>query len=240
MKKLHIALLGMAILFLASCKEEVEKPKVIYDAANKAKATAKIDSIQVAISDLPIQMDGTNYLIHPIADLRVYERGTKARYGSSSVIDLSFTISNYGENEITVYLQNLKFQRTDSDSFSTLTDKPALILTATYLKSVSDRAKKQVMVYTMFDLDTNKDGKLDSSDIKCLYLSDISGKKFTKISADFQELIDWNLIESKNRLYFRTVEDTNKNGQFDKNDVVHYNYVDLSTGEWKVSTYEPI
>jgi hypothetical protein len=49
----------------------------------------------------------------------------------------------------------------------------------------------------MFDLDTNKDGKLDSSDIKCLYLSDISGKKFTKISADFQELIDWNLIESK-------------------------------------------
>jgi hypothetical protein len=53
-------------------------------------------------------------------------------------------------------------------------------------------------------------------------------------------LIDWNLIESKNRLYFRTVEDTNKNGQFDKNDVVHYNYVDLSTGEWKVSTYEPI
>jgi hypothetical protein len=27
----------------------------------------------------------------------------------------------------------------------------ALIQTATYLKSVSDRAKKQIMVYTMFD-----------------------------------------------------------------------------------------
>jgi hypothetical protein len=27
---------------------------------------------------------------------------------------------------------------------------------------------------------------------------------------DFQELIDWNLIDSKSRLYFRTVEDTNK------------------------------
>jgi hypothetical protein len=240
MKKLHIVLLGLVVLFLVSCKEEVEKPKVIYDATNKGKKVTKIDSTQVAISDLPIQMEGTSYLIHPIADLRVYERGTKARYGSSSVIDLSFTISNYGENEITGYLQNLKFQRTDSDSISTLTDKPALILTATYLKSVSDRAKKQVMVYTMFDMDTNKDGKLDTSDIKSLYLSDISGKKFTKISADFQELIDWNLIESKNRLYFRTVEDTNKNGQFDKNDVVHYNYVDLSNGEWKVSSYQPI
>jgi hypothetical protein len=64
----------------------------------------------VAISDLPIQMEGTDYLIHPVGDLRVYERGSKARYGSSSVIDLS-TISNYGENEITGYLQNLKFQR---------------------------------------------------------------------------------------------------------------------------------
>ncbi|HEY4617123.1 MAG TPA: hypothetical protein VIH09_02905 [Flavobacterium sp.] len=240
MKKLHIALLGMTMLLLASCKEEMEKPKVIYDATNKGKGIEKMDSTQVAISDLPIQMEGTNYLIHPIADLRVYERGTKARYGSSSVIDLSFTISNYGENEITGYLQNLKFQRTDSDSIHALTNKPALILTATYLKSVSDKAKKQVMAYTMFDMDTNRDGKLDTSDIKSLYLSNISGKKFTKISADFQELIDWNLIESKNRLYFRTVEDTNKNGQFDKNDVVHYNYVDLSIDEWKVSSYEPI
>jgi hypothetical protein len=45
-------------------------------------------------------------------------------------------------------------------------------------------------------MDTNKDGKLDTSDIKALYLSKISGEKFTKISSDFQELIDWKLIES--------------------------------------------
>lgn len=240
MKKLHIALLSTAVLLLVSCKEDVEKPKVIYDAANKDKTLSKIDSTQVAISDLPIQMEGTDYLIHPVGDLRVYEKGSKSRYGSSSVIDLSFTISNYGENEITGYLQNLKFQKTDSDSIHALTDKPALILTATYLGSVSERVKRQIMVYTMYDVDTNRDGKLDTSDIKSLYLSDISGKNFTKISADLQELIDWNLIESKGRLYFRTVEDTNKNGQFDKNDVVHYNYVNLATSDWKVSNYEPI
>jgi hypothetical protein len=92
----------------------------------------------------------------------------------------------------------------------------------------------------MVDMDTNKDGKLDSSDIKGLYLSTISGEKLTKISADFQELIDWNLIESNTHLYFRTVEDTNKNGQFDEKDVVHYNYIDLSTKEWKVIEYKPV
>jgi hypothetical protein len=240
MKKLYLVLFSTAVLLLGSCKKEVEKPKVIYDASTKEKEIAKVDSIQVAISDLPIQMAGTDYLIHPVGDLRVYERGTKSRYGSSSVIDLSFTISNYGENEITGYLQNLKFQKIDSDSIRPLTNKPALIQTATYLKAVSDRAKKQIMVYTMFDTDTNRDGKLDSSDIKSLYLSDISGKRFTKVSEDLQELIDWNLIDSKSRLYFRTVEDTNKNGQFDKNDVVHYNYIDLSNNEWKVLSYEPI
>jgi hypothetical protein len=45
-------------------------------------------------------MEGTDYLIHPVG-LRVYERGSKARYGSSSVI-LSFTISNYGKMRLLV------------------------------------------------------------------------------------------------------------------------------------------
>ncbi|WP_418263600.1 hypothetical protein [Flavobacterium faecale] len=240
MKNIKIALLLFSVLFLTSCKEEVEKPKVIYDNSNKEKPFTKMDSTQIAIADLPIQMEGTDYLIHPVGDLRVYERGTKSRYGSSSVIDLSFTISNYGENEITGYLQNLKFQKINSDSIKSLSDKPVLIQTATYLSGIAERTKNKIMVYTLFDLDSNRDGKLDSSDIKSLYLSDISGEKFTKISVNFQELIDWNLIESQNRLYFRTVEDTNKNGQFDKNDVVHYNYIDLSRSNWEVKSYEPI
>jgi hypothetical protein len=240
MKKLHIALLGITVLLLASCKEDSEKPKVTYDSSNKRNAMVKTDAALIAIADLPIQMQGTDYLIHPVGDLSIREKGIKTRYGSSSVNDLSFTISNYGENEITGFLQNLKFQRIDSDSIKALTDKAILIQTATYLKSVSDRTKNQILVYTMVDMDTNEDGKLDTSDIKALYISQINGAKFTKISPAFQELIDWNLIESKNCLYFRTVEDTNKNGQFDKMDVVHYNYIDLSKKEWKVISYEPV
>lgn len=239
MKTVSIALMNLAVLLLVSCKKEVEKPKVIYNTTND-KSVAKVDSSQISIADLPIQMEGTHYLIHPVGDLRVYERGTKARYGSSSVIDLSFTISNLGDEEVTGYLQNLKFQKIDSDSIKALTDKPALILTATYLKGIADKTNSQILVYTMYDLDTNRDGKLDTSDIKALYLSDISGERFTKISANFEELIDWNLIESKNRLYYRTVEDTNKNGQFDKNDVVNYNYINLLDNNWEAKSYDPI
>jgi len=237
LKYIALAIIGT----LVSCKDDVEKqPKVIYDASNKAKIVDKTDSTQIEIADLPIQMEGTNYLIHPVGDLRVYERGSKSRYGSSSVNDLSFTISNLGDFEITGYLQNLKFQKTDSDSIRALSNKPVLILTATYLKPVADKTQNQVMVYTLADSDTNKDGKIDSGDIKTLYLSNISGENFTKISEDFQELVDWSLIESKNRLYFRTIEDTNQNGQFDKNDVLHYNYIDLASKKWEVKNYKPI
>jgi len=240
MRKLHIALLALSALFITSCKEDIDKPKVIYDGANKSKEIAKLDSTDIEIADLPIHMEGTNYLIHPVGDLSIRERGIKTRYGSSSVNDLSFTISNYGENEITGFLQNIKFQKIGSDSIKALTEEPVLIQTATYLKSVADKTKNQIMVYTMVDMDTNKDGKLDTSDIKALYLSEISGDKLTKLSDSYQELIDWNLIESTNRLYFRTVEDTNKNGQFDKMDVVHYNYVDLSNKQWKIVSYKPV
>lgn len=236
LKYIALAIIGS----LVSCKDEAQKPKVIYDAANKANVVTKTDSTQIEVADLPIQMEGTDYLIHPVGDLRVFEKGTKGRYGSSSVNDVSFTISNLGEYEITGYLQNLKFQKTDSDSIRSLTDKPALILTATYLKTVADKTKNQIMVYTLADSDTNKDGKIDGGDIKTLYLSDISGENFTKVSEDFQELVDWSLIDSKSRLYFRTIEDTNQNGQFDKNDVLHYSYIDLASKKWEVKNYKPI
>jgi len=241
MKNVNRIFIGIAVLFLASCRKEVdEKPKVIYENTSKsAKAEVKADTAQIEVADLPIQMQGTNYLIHPVGDLNIYGGSAKSRSESgSNVNDISFKISNYGENEITGYLRNFKFQEVGSDSLKTLTDKPVLIQTATYLKAVADKTKQQLLVYTLADMDTNKDGKLDASDIKSLYLSEISGDRFTKISPDFQELIDWNLLDSKNRLYFRTIEDTNKNGEFDKNDVVHYHYVNLS--DWKVSDYKPV
>ncbi len=226
---------------MVSCKKEVaEKPKVSYDKNEKNKVAPKIDTTQIAIADLPIQMQGTNYLIFPVGDLNIYGGGSKSNYESSSVNDVRFRISNYSENEITGYLRNFKFQEIGSDSIKSLTDKTVLIQTATYLKTVSDKSKQQIMVYTLSDMDTNKDGKLDSNDIKSLYISEISGNRFTKISSDFQELIDWNLIESKNRLYFRTIEDTNKNGEFDKNDIVYYHFLDLTSKDWKVLDYNPI
>jgi transposase-like protein len=152
---------------------------------------------------------------------------------------VSYAISNYNQNEITGYFDNLHFQHIDSTSIKPLTTKKVQIQTATFLNTIAAKIKKQIMVYTLVDADTNKDGSTDQSDIKSLYVSTMSGEKFTKLTEAFQELIDWNIIEAQKRLYFRCIEDTNKNGAFDKNDKVHYHFVDLSANEWKVEVYTP-
>jgi hypothetical protein len=232
---LYIAMVFVS-LFVSCKKEEAEKPKVTYETTSKAKPEVVSDTNQIEVADLPINMEGTNFLIHPIGEMSGNRKGIKSSYDSEQ----GFTVSNYGEYQITGYLKNLKFQEIGKDTIYALTDKQILIETATYLKTFADKSKQQLLVYSLADMDTNKDGKLDNSDIKSLYISTISGQKFTKLSADFQELIDWKIIESKNLLYFRTIEDTNKNGEFDAKDSVQYQFVNLLDKEWKVISYKPI
>ncbi len=241
MKRYIIVLAALAGLFATGCKEEHEKPKVRYEDTKQQKPqVAANDSADIEVADLPVLMNGTKYLIHPVGDIRVYD-ATNRSYGSSRTnSSVSYAISNYNQYEITGYFENLKFQHIDSTAMRPLTDKPVQIQTATYLNNIADRLKRQVLVYTLVDSDTNRDGKIDSNDIRSLYISDISGKGFKKLSSDMQELIDWNIIEAQNRLYFRTIEDINKNGAFDKNDLVHYHFADLASPEWTVSNYEPV
>jgi hypothetical protein len=239
MKNALIALIALTALLVVSCKEETEKPKVIYEETRTSKNQGKrADSTEIKVADLPVLMEGTKYLIYPVGDIRIYEDSNRS-YGSSRTnSSVSYAISNYNRFEITGYFENLRFQHVDSTSLSRLTDNKIQIQTATYLNTLA--AKKQLLIYTLVDADTNKDGKLDANDIKALYISGINGKGFSKLSQDMQELIDWNIIEVQNRLYFRTIEDINKNGAFDKNDSVHYHYVDLLAAEYKAIAYNPV
>ncbi|WP_396174712.1 hypothetical protein [Flavobacterium sp.] len=229
----------IALFIMIGCKDaEKTKPKVIY-VESKTNVVPKLDTTQIRIADLPILMEGTQFLLHPIGEVRVYDGSNRGSYGSSSTSKMSYAISNYNRFEITGYLQNIHFQHVDSISVRPLTDKAVVIQTATYLNTIAEKSKKQILVYTISDLDTNKDSKLDANDIKSLYISEISGSNFLKLTPDFQELIDWDLVDAKNRLYFRSTEDTNKNGGFDKEDAVFYYYVNLLDKEWKLNEYKP-
>jgi hypothetical protein len=232
-------ILFVITISLIGCKK-AETPKVIYDGVKSTELNVvKVDTSSIKVADLPIFMDGTKYLIYPVGDIRVYDDYSKS-YGSSKTNQVSYAISNYNRFEITGYFDNLKFQHIDSTSVLPLTHKKIQIQTVTYLNTIAEKSKKQILVYTLVDSDTNKDGKVNQNDIKSLYVSLVDGTSFVKLSLDLQELIDWNIIEVQNRLYFRCIEDINKNGAFDKNDKVHYNFVNLLAEEWKVEEYMPI
>ncbi len=225
------------MIVLISCKDEIEQPKVIYDEKLENKTT--IDSSQIKVSDLPIWIEGTDYLIHPIGDVNIYESDLKSSYRNQKN-NISYSMSNYNRFELTGNLQNILFQHKDKDSLKPLTNKKINILTATYLYENALKNNNKLMIYTLIDQDTNKDGIIDQNDIKSLYLSKINGSGFQKITLDFQELIDWNVLNIKNRLYYRAIDDSNKNGRFDKNDKIHYCYIDLNDNLFKVIEYYPI
>lgn len=229
----------VAFVVLVACKQEKETPKVIYEEPKTNNNSRSIDTTSIKIADLPIHMEGTKYLIHPVGDVRVYDDFSKV-YGSTKTNQVSYAISNYNRFEITGYFENLKFQHIDSVNVKPLTDEKIQIQTVTYLDRIAANTKKQILVYSVVDKDTNKDNKIDQNDIKSLYISAIDGSNFTKLTEDYLEFIDWNIIEAQNRLYFRCIEDINKNGAFDKNDKVHYHYVNLLDAEWKVEAYMPI
>lgn len=240
MRILPVYISVVLVTLLVSCTKEKETPKVIYEEVKSTiREERKIDTTSIKIADLPILMEGTKYLIHPVGDVRVYDDYSKV-YGSSKTNQVSYAISNYNRFELTGYFENLKFQHIDSTSIYPLTDQKMQIQTVSYLNTIADKSKKQILVYTLVDSDTNKDGKIDQNDIKSLYLSAIDGSRFTKVSDDYNELIDWNVIEGQNRLYLRSLEDINKNGAFDKKDKVHYHYVNLLVDEWKAEEYMPI
>jgi len=231
-----LLLIGIAFV---SCKNEAETPKVIYPEEKDNVDFQKIDSTEIKIVDLPILLKGSDYMLHPVGDVRVYSTGN-SKYGSSKTKHVSYKISNYSSPEITGYMSNVMFQHKDSLDLKPLTENKMQIQSITFLDEFALKTGKELLVYSLVDKDTNRDGKYDSNDIKALYISNANGTNFTKLTPEFQELLDWNVILENNRLYFRSIEDINKNGEFDSNDTVNYYYIDLNAPKWELQSYAPL
>ncbi len=99
-------------------------------------------------------------------------------------------------------MSNVMFQHKDSLDLKPLTENKMQIQSITFLDEFALKTGKKLLVYSLVDKDTNRDGKYDSNDIKALYVSNADGTNFTKLTPEFQELLDWNVVLENNRLYF--------------------------------------
>lgn len=227
----------VTLLLLTSCTPE-EKPKVVYT-DQEAKTLVK-DTAVVVVADLPVLIDSTNFLMHPIGALQLYENDRK--YSSSSwsyASGTNFSISDYSNYTLNGTLKNIKFEEVGTNKLVPLTDKNIVITSAHFLWNLYKKTGKQLFVYDVIDADTNTDGTLDSADIKTLYLSKIDGSNFKRLMPSNHELLEWKIIPEIDRLYVKSIEDTNKNGGFDKNDRLHYNYINLLDDALEVIDYYP-
>ncbi|MFT7033931.1 MAG: hypothetical protein ACJA2S_002440 [Cyclobacteriaceae bacterium] len=90
------------------------------------------------------------------------------------------------------------------------------------------------------DKDTNNNGELNDDDVESLYLSNLNGSNFKKLSFGYQELLDWKILTINKRLYFRTIEDIDKNGEFNKKDEIHHFFVVLEKPKFIAVEYDPL
>ena len=226
--------LFVVLVLLTSCAEN-NKSRININSKTTIEKSSK-NSISIEISDLPIQIDSTNYLLHPVGNFQ-FNNGGEIIHKSSKYRSDNFSVSNSVNDKIIGDLSNLKFQHLDSLNIKFLTKKTIKIRSITFLRELFNNTKKKILLYKVVDTDSNKNNKLDINDVNSLYLSKIDGTHFEKITDD-KKLIDWKFIQSKNRLYFRTVENILNKTNFDKK-MISYKYIDLSLNKIKIVEYTP-
>lgn len=183
---------------------------------------------QIKVADLPVHIDSTQYLIHPVGVYEIEEKRSKTRMGSYSGYGAqNFKVSTQVGDEISGNMNSITFQHIETGVAHELTNKDVRIISATFLRDIFNTTKKQLLVYQVIDADTNKDGVKNYLDQKSLYIGAMGGGGFTKLTQQGHELIDWKVIAATNKLFFRSVKDINKNGVLEKEDVVSHHVIDL-------------
>lgn len=234
MRKLTLILL--VIFSITSCKND-DIPTVNYN-QKKDKNVITRDTSKVMITDLPIEIDSTEYIIYVTGEPKeTYYGSSYSGLGSRSSNSNSFSVTSTYHADISGSIFNLNFQKRESDTITSLTDKILLITSVNFLREIFNQNKEQYLIYTVYDHDSNGDQKINSQDLGSLYLSKINGNDFEKITPENQEIIDYNIIKIQHRLYFRTIEDIDKDGKFDNEDKIHSFYIDFDNKELKPMEY---
>ncbi|MEM5565422.1 hypothetical protein WNY78_09910 [Psychroserpens sp. AS72] len=234
--KNYIIFLVIIISFIACTKRD--NRKVVND--TKDVSEVKKESKTVAIADLPFVIDSTTYMIHPIGNYTTHKSRSEYIGSSGSYTSDNISFTNFSKNRISGSISNVKFQHIDSNELKSLTKNILKIHSMNFLRDLYKKTENGYFVYNLTDKDTNADGDLDYNDLETLYISSLNGTGFRKLSPNGQDLVTWKTILEANKLYFKTIEDIDGNGEFDKKDKMHYFYLDLSVPNSKVIEYDPI
>lgn len=251
-----ISVFSLLLLFV-SCTERNMRPTVNYDIPEDSLSVNLLfmDTSKVMIASLPFMFDSTNVLLQPsgLVDIQHIEefslRGLKQEVSSeistmkseySSARNEDFYLKSANNNTFSGSINNIYFDDLTTGQQRLLTDKPMLITTIIYLSSINKETGRSYLLYTVYDKDTDKDGQLTTNDMKSLFISNLDGSGFERLTKEDQTLCQTLLVDVANRYYFSALEDTNRDGVFNNGDKYYYYYLAFSTEGYKLVEYNPI
>ncbi len=204
----------LLIILIFACNNRQDRIQIVEDENLTQK---QIDSVLEEYSfeySKVVFIDSLEKAILPIST-------QKARGGSRLSKD-SYYADSYPQ------YWNLIFYDIKSGETKLLTDKKTRISDfRTNLNEVGTILKRSVL-YEIGDTDFDSDKKLTYLDPEQLYISDVSGEGFRRLSPENEHLTGYQIVPNTDKIIFQTLRDTNGDKKFDKKDEVIWYLIDLS------------
>ncbi len=189
------------------------------------------DSSFMKMINMPIHFDSLDYIIYPLSIFKNNDRKSSKRSYDYEKWDYNSNYDNYNYETYDEYsggFYNLVFQNSKTGEIKYLTDKRIRGSSFRYLREIYHKTGKKYLLLELKDADTNKDGLIDYKDITSLYICDISGNNFTKLSPENENLVNWKIDNQIGKIYFQTQKDINKDGFFDTADSTLLYFIDVT------------
>ncbi len=212
MKLLSIIMLTLVIL---SCNKRQDRIQVIEDKnLNQKQIDSILDEYNFVYSRV-VFIDSLEKAILPVS--------TQNSRGGSRYSKKSYYADSYPS------YWNLIFYDINEGKTKLLTEKKFRISDfTTNFKNVGPILKKSVL-YKAGDTDYNQDKKLTYLDPEQLFISDIDGNKFSRLSPANESLTEYEIVPNTDKIIFRTLRDSNGDKKFDEKDEKIWYLIDLST-----------
>ncbi len=201
---------SLVILGLWACNE---KPKV--DLVNqKTKSNIETEALKYNTINLkynnPTVLDSSEWIMYPLTleELEETEKG--------------FSSSSYGRD---FGYWNVAFYNTQTKQARLLSNRLKMLINtiSPHIDAASQAGQRKeinepIIFYSITTKDFNHDGKLNHEDPAYLFISDYTGLALKQVSPDNFELIDWQMVDGKNKVLIEARKDSNKDKKFDGDD----------------------
>jgi len=188
----------LAITVLLSCNQSSQRES---GSGSSDSETNPIDNLNIQTYSFT-EVDSSGIILFPLS-----MGETKRNGGSLSYKD----IPDYSH-------WNIIFFNTKTDEYHLLTDRKMLI--RSYELKSNDETVYHHIFYRVTSFDNNKDKLLTTDDPEYLFISDRTGKNFRQISPEEYSLINWEFIQSSNKVLMAVKKDSDKNNKFDDADEI--------------------